>query len=165
MPANGPDRLIERLLNLFGPPTCDNPEDYLSEITASLAAYDWTMCMRIGDMVRDRCKFFPRPAELREFANEIAREHSRRNRKPDVVEPDLPPPSPESVARMRALIDAAKTSMSAHALRDTTQPTDWARGQRPGFEKMQRESRNHHLHRKPLTLTARSRAMTGEDGE
>lgn len=40
--------------------------------------------------------------------------------------------------------------------------TDWQRMQQPGFEALQRASRNRHMHKPGTILTERSRAMTGE---
>lgn len=158
------DRLIERLLNIFGPPNCDNPADYIDELRGALKGYDWQTCMQMGDAARDRCKFFPRPAELREFADEIVRENAWKNRKPYEPEPEIPPPSPEQAARVKALVDEAKQAIAENTIFDRKHETNWIAGQRPGFEKMQRESPNTHLHR-VRTLTPASKRMMGENDE
>lgn len=106
------DKLIARLINLFGEPKCDDPALYIDEVRRSLKGYADDLIEIAGDRARDECKFFPRPAELREF---MQQELSRRTiGKPrDAFEHlDLmPPPDPEAAARVRALVDKLKTHM------------------------------------------------------
>lgn len=162
---DGPKRLAERLLNLFGPPQCDDPAAYLAEVADALKGYDWDTCMAIGTMARDQCQFFPRIAELHHFANAAVRDREFRSRKPYEPEPERPPPTPEQCAVAAELVRRAKEAMAAHAMpKEKWTDPDWKAGQRPGFEKMQRESPNHGLHRaKGGRLTDLSRRMSGDD--
>ena len=162
------DRLIERLLNIFGPPQCDDPDAYIDEIRGSLGKYAPDLLTVAGDKARDGCKFFPRPAELREFiADELRIRAIGKPKNALPQEPELPPPSPEQVERARKLVAEAaavmdKSAKEAMGIEDE-EPRDVLR---PAFEKMMRESPNQYLYRIGSgTLTELSKKMAGERDE
>lgn len=135
------DTLIARLLNLFGPPQCDDPEAYIDEVRDALNGYGADLLKIAGDRARDECKFFPRPAELRGF---MQRELERRavGKPRDAFEHlDMkPPPDPEAAARCRALVEKLKNHM-LHGGPPVDAVNDF---------------------REPARLTERSRRMTGD---
>jgi hypothetical protein len=57
--------------------------------------------------------------------------------------------TPESKARVQAMVDEMKRNFAANKI-DEKEPVeiDWRRGQRDGFEEMQRTSPNKGLHRR-----------------
>lgn len=138
------DKLIARLINLFGEPKCDDPALYIDEVRRSLKGYAEDLIDLAGDRARDECKFFPRPAELREF---MQQELSRRTiGKPrDAFEhlDAIPAPDPETAARVRALVDKLKNHMLFGG-----PPVDAVND-----------------FREPKRLTEKSRHMSGETGK
>ncbi len=159
------EALIERLLNIFGPPKVENPDAYLDEIRSAMNGCGHDAITKVGDMARDECKWFPKPAELREFAARAAAGmrkpvYSRDERR------DLPPPTPEQAARAAALVAEMKRNIAANIVNlsgsATAERKPLMDTSAPAFERMQRGSQNLSMHEKPRTLTERSRAMTGE---
>jgi len=104
--------LIARLLNLFGPPNCDDPAAYIDEVRAALKGYGEDLIRIAGDKARDECIFFPRPAELRAFMQKEL-EFRSIGRPRDAFEQldEIPPPDPETVARVNDLVAKAKLHM------------------------------------------------------
>jgi len=106
------DKLIARMINLFGEPKCEDPAAYIVEVRESLKGWSDELLQVAGDKARDECKFFPRPAELRDF---MQRELEFRaiGRPRDAFEhlDAVPPPDPEAVARINDLINKAKLHM------------------------------------------------------
>lgn len=159
------DILIDRLLTVFGEPKVDAPDAYLVEFGNALRGWDANILAKAGDEVIRSCKFWPRPAEVIDIARGIAASEAaaRQRNAPPPHGDDRPPLSPEAAARAQELVAEMKRFIAANTINDpATKPIDWVRGQKPGFERMQRESPNHGLHR---VLTQRSRAMSGEHDE
>lgn len=104
--------LIARLLNLFGPPNCDDPAAYIDEVRGALKGYGEDLIRLAGDKARDECTFFPRPAELRAFMQKEL-EFRAIGKPRDAFEhlDAVPPPDPETVARVNELVANAKRYM------------------------------------------------------
>lgn len=154
------DMLVERLLAVFRAPDVDNPDLYITEFSRAIRGWDASVLDRAGDEVIRTCKFWPRPAEVNDIARSIAAADAAakiRSAKPD-REHDRPPPSPEMVDRVTSMMQEFRRNMAANSVWPQKKPVDWMRAQRDEFERMQRDSQNHGLHR----LTLRSRAMSGD---
>lgn len=155
---------VNKLAAMFGEPRTPDPELFLDEYAKALKGWDGLVLDRaVSEAIRE-CVYWPKPADIIQRAERIAAEMY----KPKPFDDRYawrPEPTPEEKARVQALVDAAKKALSANGLpADTVNPPDWKAGQRPGFEKMQRESPNHGLHRaKGGRLTDLSRRMSGDD--
>lgn len=155
------ETLIDRFLTVFGEPKVDAPEAYVAEFAKALRGWEAHVLDRAGDEVIRTCKFWPRPAEVIDIARGISAEIAagKRRSAKSLAEADRPPPSQEQADRAAALVAGLKQSMAAEALPRRDRPIDWTKAQRPGFERMQGDSRNRGLHG---TLTVRSKAMAGD---
>lgn len=149
-------QLIARLVNVFKEPQCEDPDAYVAEFRKAIKGYTADVLEQAGDEVIKRCTFWPRPAEVIGIIEEICRR--REAAKPAPPRPkDLPPPTPEQVARSRQILAAAVAAMRAGAPK-AIQPAPLPPMQRPQFEAMQRASRNTHLH----VDQSLARRITGE---
>lgn len=150
-------RIVSRLLTMFGEPKTDDPIAYMNEFERAVAGYSAEVLERAGNETIKRSKFWPRPSEIVERADRIAAEIAaeQRRRNPPPVEPELPPPTPEQVARAKAIVAAAKAAMTA----EQDKPRQLPRVNREAFEAMQRTSPNRHLH---VDHAALARRITGE---
>lgn len=150
------ERLVSRMLTIYGEPKTDDPVAYMNEVERAVSCYSAEILERAATQAFRRFKFWPRPAEICEVAEAIAAqitaEEERRNPKPR--DPDLPPPSPEEVARSRQVLAAAVAAMSRPDKRGAL-----PRVTRDAFEAMQRNSPNRHLH---VDHAALARRITGE---
>lgn len=154
------DELIDRLNSTFGEPKTPDPERFLIEFAKAMKGWDPLVLERAGDEVIKECVYWPKPAEVIERARRIAGEMYRA--RPAEHERDtLPEPTPEQKARVQVLVDSAKRVLTANAAAKAD-PAPLPDVSRPAFEKMQRESPNTGLHRKPATLTHLSRRMSGD---
>ena len=162
------DLLIKRLVNIFGEPRCEDPALYIKDLRGAMKGYADDLIELAGDKARDNCKFFPRPAELREFIREELK--LRGIGKPDKAFnqlDELPPPTPEQAERARRLVADAAVVMKQRAKEAMGIEDDEAPDvSRPAFEKMMAESPNHHLYRSNGgQLTQLSKKMAGERDE
>jgi hypothetical protein len=148
-------RLVSRLLTVFGEPKTDDPIAYMNELERAVTGYSAEVLERSGDEVIKRSKFWPRPAEILEKADRIAAliEAEQHRRNPPPPEPELPPPTPEQVARAKAIVAKAKAAMSAAE----DKPKPLPRVNREAFEAMMKTSPNQHLYAGAL-----ARRITGE---
>lgn len=158
---------IERLCDAFGNPPGDNPQAFLTEIHRALAGCHEDKIARTLDYgIRHIWKFFPRPAEITALMLQL---HPLKEPEPKVW-PEPPKRTPEEIARVRAMTKDAVAFLSKSAFTPNTAEQDevqrqrFIAAQRPGFEKMQRESRNQHLHRdyRPAP-PSRKMAAAGDD--
>lgn len=154
------DQIIRRMLNIYGEPKCDDPAGYLAEMREALRGYSDAALARAGDLARNECKWFPKPAELRDLASRAAAEAYKPEQ--PARDADMPQRTPEQIARAQALMDEFRRNMAGKFIgsRDVVEAAD---ASRPAFEAMQRSSRNGWLHRKAPGLTERSRRMTGDE--
>lgn len=103
---------IARLSAVFGEPRTENPELFVAEFSRAIARTDSQLLDRAIDDVIANCTFWPKPAEvLAMVAKEAAAREAAEKRMAYTPAPDLPPPSPESAARVRALVEQAKASL------------------------------------------------------
>jgi len=68
------DGLISRLTNVYGEPRSDDPVGYLRELRAALAGWDEHTLNTAASRLIKVAKFWPRPAEIIEIAEQIAAE-------------------------------------------------------------------------------------------
>lgn len=160
-------RAIERLIEYFGPPAVDNPQAVYVELHRALHGSHEEKIMRTIDIgIKSRWKFFPKVSEITELMREL---HPFVEPKPKQW-PEPPKRSAEEVAHVRAmakdciefLSNAAFTPTTPYM--DETQRQHFIAAQRPGFEKMMRESRNRHLYLKPIQPSQRGK-MAAAGGE
>lgn len=168
------NEFLNRLMTTYGDPRRDNMEQFMGEYIAALSGFsDRILHMACNRVISERdSPYWPTPGVCRKAAaavsDEIEAEKRRRGSYGNEAwRADLPPvrmwkdPKREEIYRLAAEWRATLPNNYWDKPSIAINP----RSDRQSFTGMQRESRNHHLHRKPLTLTARSRAMTGEDGE
>ena len=106
------DKLVQRLINLFGAPECADPAGYIEEIRASMKGYADDVLTEAGNRIRDTSHYFPRPVVIREhIAQIIADRNVGKPKNLLAQEPELPPPSPEEVERARQLVAEASAKM------------------------------------------------------
>lgn len=143
------DKLIARLVAVFGEPKTPRPEMFLDEFRRAVDGYAPEVYPAAANEIIATSTFWPKPAEVRKIADRIATARFR----PAPLPPadDLPPPSPESVARARALVAEATKAIAAGSP-PTIAPKPWRDTSRPAFEAMQRNSPNRALHIKPIVL-------------
>lgn len=155
--------LIERLMNVFGEPKADAPDAYLVEFANAVRGWSASILERAGSEVIRTSKFFPRPAEVNEIASKIAEDDAAKARaaRQPLRDDPRPPRTPEECERAAALVKRLRETVAKMAINQprATQTVDWTKAQRPGFERVQNDSRNIGMHR---TLTPRSRAMMGD---
>ncbi len=160
---NAPEEiLIDRFLAVFGEPKVESPDVYIAEFSKAMKGWSAVVLDKAGDEVIRSCKFWPRPAEVIEIARGInaSIESDKRHAEHKPADPVRPPPTPAQVERVAAIMEEFRSNMAAKTIADPpSKPVDWVKGQKPDFEKMQRESPNHGLHR---VLTHRSRSMSGD---
>lgn len=150
---------LNRMGILYGPPETPDPKAFIREYEAMLSRYSPEIIRAAGDRIRDSHtrRSWPTPGEVREALLEVAPAPERVDwdsvegeRKEGWKFADLAKSAtPESKARVQAMVDEMKRNFAANKI-DTKEPVeiDWARGQRDGFEEMQRTSPNRGLHRR-----------------
>lgn len=156
------ERLIDRLLTVFGEPKVDNPSGYLDEFAKALRGYDAEILEAAGDAVIRECKFWPRPAEVRDHCESeghriLLRRSDTRPKTGQSSEFSRNDASPETKARVDALVSDFKAMVASRQIEKAPEEK-WRDVSRPAFERMQRESPNGGLHR----LTPQSRRMMGD---
>lgn len=105
---------IARLSAVFGEPRTENPELFVAEFARAIARCDGQLLERAIDEVIKGCTFWPKPAEvLQMVARGAADREASERRKFVPVDQDIPPPSPDAIARVNALIQEAKAAISA----------------------------------------------------
>ena len=158
---NAADDAIERFLAMFGEPKTPNPERFIGEYRKALIGIDADVLERAVDRIMRSTTFWPKPAEVIQEAHRVAAEkYQHRPDDWDAIEADRKAgwkfadlaksaPTPEQKARVQAMVDEMKRNFAANRI-DEKEPIeiDWKRGQRDGFEEMQRTSPNKGLHRK-----------------
>lgn len=154
------ERLIARLMTVFGEPRTDDPILYIEEFRKAIRGWDADLLERAGDDVIRSSKFWPRPAEIIEKLEAASRQREAR-KPPKPREPDLPPPTPEQVARSRKVLAMAMEAMSARKMKQEN-PAPVPYVSRPAFEEMMRCSPNRGLYVDHRALTRR---ITGERDE
>ena len=151
---------LNRMGILYGPPETPDAKAFIREYEAMLARYSAEIIRSAGDHIRDHHtrRSWPTPGEVREALMAVAPAPERvdwdsveADRKEGWKFADLAKSAvtPESKARVQAMVDEMKRNLAAKAIDDkpdTFEP-DWERGQRDGFTEMQRTSPNKGLHR------------------
>jgi hypothetical protein len=141
-----------------------SPEDqaaWLREMVGLVRGFDQRVLARAYTMIRDHHeeRAFPLPATILRHANQAAEALSFAGRSQAKPVEDLPLPTPEARERVRKIKEAAVAAMRARKPMETPVELDWSRTQREGFEEMQRNSPNRHLH---VDHSALMRRITGE---
>lgn len=155
------DEVIERFIAMFGEPKTTNPALFLEEYRKALTGYDGELLHRATDRVMKSATFWPKPAEVLAVVTEIASERYRHH-VPEHAHSDLPRRTPEELRAVQEMVDGMKRIFAARQVENPIADVDWIRGQRPGFEEMQRNSPNKGLHMTKEGLSALSKRITGE---
>lgn len=152
-------RIVSRLLTMFGEPRTDDPIAYMNEFEKAVAGFPASVLEQAGNDVIRRSKFWPRPAEIVETCDAICRrmEAEKNAKNPKPVEEDLPPPTPEQRQRAREILTMAIAAMRKD---DALKPLPDV--SRPRFEAMLRNSPNAHLYPGHAAI---ARRITGERDE
>ena len=160
------ETFINRLLVLFGPPETMDDDAFIDELRDMFGRRSDRVLKDAGDKLRSEHtrRGWPTIGEINEAVRAAAAYEDlikRHQARPEqIVGP--PPPTPEECARVQAMVDELKRAAAAWRL----PPADDAPLRdvsRPAFEEMQRNSPNKDIHRRPATLTERSRRMQGDD--
>lgn len=160
---NAEDKMIQRLLSVFGEPKTPNPELFLEEFAKAIKGWDARVLEEAGDRVIRSSTFWPKPAELIEEATAIAAAMYAPKATP-LDDTNWPEPSPEAKARVDALLRETLPKLKAGG-KVFTDPKPLPDVSRQSFETTQRESPNTSLHAKHGTLTDLSKRMMGETGK
>lgn len=155
------EHLIERMIMIYGEPKCADPMAYVDEIRGALKGFSDAALKAAGDMARNECKWFPKPAELRELALRAAASLHKPTADEHATDA-LPQRTPEQIARANELMERFRNAMSGKFVDEHT-PQRIVDASRDAMDAMQRQSPNQWLHRRAPGLTARSRAMSGDD--
>lgn len=145
------DRLISRLMTVYGEPKTDDPTGFLMEYQKALGGYPDEILDRTGDVViRTIGPFWPKPAEsvkiAAEIANEIWRNSARAAEERKQFETvQKAPASPDARARVQQIVDNYMTNTESQEAA-IPMTTDVARD---AFETMQRGSQNQYMHKNP----------------
>lgn len=160
------DEIINRFNAVFGEPRTPDPDTFLTEFARCMDGYDENALRKAADRLIATSTFWPKPAELLAEANRILAD-KRKFQPPENETFRIAPKTPEQLAMANELVANFKKFMAENVTisekPDTT--TNWKRGQRPGFEAMQRNSPNPGLHITPKGLSDISRRITGERDE
>lgn len=155
------DRVVARLIAVFGEPKTPDPVLFLEEFAKAVKPFDADVLEKATDEVIRDCAFWPRPKEIVDRAIAYATKKARRNVPPPREEPRPPPLTPEQRSELKKIMADFYERMNIQG--DDAHLVDWKRGQRPQFEEMMRTSPNRHLYVKDVgTLTEVSKRMTGE---
>lgn len=156
------EAFVNRMMILYGPPNSADDDAFIAELRDMLSGYGKSVLDRAGSMIRDShtSAFWPTlgviNAAVRKAGHDLAPRHVI------LAAEDHEPPTPEQAERAAALVAELKSFVALHAIADR-EPAPLADTSRPAFEKMQRESPNQELHRKPRSLSDLSRRMSGDD--
>lgn len=156
--------IIRRLMGVYGEPKTPEPDVFLTEFEAALAGYDEDALQEAVTLTIRRSTFWPKPAELLDATREIlaarekrildldARENERKAgwRFADVKKAKFmqDPEWQKERDTLMANFKAFMSKVDGEEEKKKGLETDWKRGQRDGFEEMQRTSPNKGLHRK-----------------
>lgn len=158
---NAADKFLNRMAVLYGPPETHDQNGFAAEYRAVLKQFSEHLLAPAGDLIRDTHtrKSWPTPGEVRESLNKVAAARATPRPDWDAIEADrkegwkfsdLEKVAVDAAAkaRVQAMVDRLKRDLAAKRLdeHDPVEP-DWKRGQRDGFEEMQRTSPNVGLHR------------------
>lgn len=150
------EKAIERLSTMFGEPKTNNPEAFIAEYAGALTGYDAEVLDLAIDRVIRSATFWPKPAEVLAEVNRIAADKYRHRR------PEKPEHGPllivartdKELAAANELVANMQRFMSEHVTVSVPKTNvDWKRGQRDGFEAMQRGG----------GLSQLSKRMSGDD--
>ena len=160
------DRFIRRMMTVYGEPRTDDPAGFLMEYQKALGGYSDHILERAGDeVIRTIGPFWPKPAEAVKIARNVAdsvwRDSNRAAEERKQFEAvQAAPNSPEARARVQQIMDEYTQNIEKQEAESKAMKTDVSR---PAFEAMQRNSKNQYLHRKPGSLTDRSKQMAGHE--
>jgi hypothetical protein len=159
---NAADNAIERFIAMFGEPRTPNPEKFIEEYQKALRGIDAEVLDKAVDRIMRTVTFWPKPAEVIQEAHRVAAEkYEHRPADWDAIDKDRKEGwkfddltrsavTPESKARVQAMVEEMKRNLAERVVDGKPDPfaPDWERGQREGFEEMQRTSPNKGLHRR-----------------
>lgn len=162
------DAFVNRMMVLYGPPNSADDEAFLAELRDMLSGYGKPVLDRAGSAIRDShsSPFWPTLGVINAAVRKAAMDLAPPKTIPRAERESLEPPTPEQAARAAALVVAMKAAMIENGHMTISQKSEvkpWHDTSRPAFEKMQRESPNQELHRKPRSLSDLSRRMSGDD--
>lgn len=142
------EEIIGRLAAVFGNPNTSDLHGFMAEFARAIHGFDPEQIDKAVTQGIREWKFFPRPAEVIEIV--------RRNNPPKSVPenwkdyPEPPPPTAEEKARGRALMANLFRHMDgANKFTLNGDPVPSMDVSREAFERLQRNSRNDHLHGGP----------------
>ena len=73
-------RIIQRLMGVFGEPKTIDPQLFLTEFAAAIDGWDSHILEQTGKEVIRRCKYWPRPAEVIEIAEEMVAARAQKSK-------------------------------------------------------------------------------------
>lgn len=154
------DRLIARLLGVYGEPKTPDPEMFIAEFGKAIEGWSIRVLDKVGDQLIRDCQFWPKPAEVIEKAKAIAADMDRDGRAPRYRFPSKMGPYDEKTL---------ETWRKAKIWRDSIPDDYWDRKtvrapvphpNRKAFTDLQAKSPNTHLH--GGSLTEASKRMSGD---
>lgn len=161
------DAFVTRMMVLYGPPNSADDDAFLAELRDMLSGYGKAVLDRAGSSIRDShsSPFWPTMGVINAAVRKAAMDLAPPKVIPRAERENLEPPTPEQAARALALVEEMKRNMADSGRLTISQKSEakpWFDTSRQAFERMQRESPNQELHRKPRTLSEISRRMSGD---
>ena len=157
---------ISRLTVLFGPPETVDDDAFIGELRDMFGLYEDEILRRAGNTLRSEhtLRGWPTFGEINDAVRGSAHFVMSNKRQPPATGSAYVEQTPEAKERVQAMVQQLVQTTAASAVPDHPIPdVELKDVSRPAFEKMQSESRNHGLHRKPDGLTDRSRRMMGDE--
>ena len=157
------DTVMLRMIAMFGEPRTEYPEVFLADYRKALDGWNPEVLDKATDRVQQSCVFWPKPAEFLEQARIVASEIERAKPRRPAEHEDIQiiKRSPEQIAMAQELVDNFSRFVADKTITHPTAATDWKRGQRDGFEAMQRNSPNRGMHMTSAGLSKISKRMSG----
>jgi len=149
------DKLMSRLVALFGEPKTEDVETMCEEFREAMGRYNADVLKEVGDRCRDRFKWWPRIAELITLANDAkwdleapAREAARAKAAlDDAAEYERDMARRVSKASVDEIMVEFRAKMAALSLAEAIRKPKLTAPTREDFQAMQLNSPNHELHR------------------
>jgi len=158
------DTVMLRMIAMFGEPKTEFPDVFLADYCKALEGWNPEVLDKATDRVQQTCVFWPKPAEFLEQARAVASEIERAKPRRPAEHEDIRiiKRSPDEIAMAQELVDNFARFVADNTVSAPVAKTDWKRGQRDGFEAMQRNSPNRGMHMTSAGLSNLSKRMSGD---